>query len=186
MPTADASEADALPPELKRRALEALEAPELHETPLPSGFATLLRLWHYEEEGPWRAWSVSARPSAIDAPALRIRRVVWDRPGELAELVGSLAGIEEGRSPRLRLSEARFPMESWSALLEEVHGLRLQPLFPEVSRPEGGIRERWGLTYRLSAQRISFEWWDAPPAAWKELAEWTVRLRSALEAWLGR
>jgi hypothetical protein len=184
MPTPDGTEAPGLPPELKNRALEALKAPEFYESPLPSGFVTVARLWHYEADGAWRAWSVSSRPSAIDAPALRIRKVVWDRPAEFARLADPV--VADRFSPRLTLSEARFPPESWDALIQEANTLRVQPLFPEVGNPLGEGKERFGLAYRLSLQTVSFEWWDLPPAEWKDLAEWTARLRDALDAWLKR
>lgn len=166
--------------------MEALEAPELHETPLPSGFTTLMRLWHYEEEGVWQAWSISSRPSAIDASPLRIRKVVWDQQGELARISELPDPAAAELSPRLSLSEARFPAESWSVLIQEASALRVPPLLPEANSPSGGAGERFGLEYRLSAQTVSFEWCEAPPAQWTELAEWAARVRGALEAWLGR
>jgi hypothetical protein len=184
MPTADGADVTALPPALKRRVMEALEAPELHETPLPSGFTTLMRLWHYEELGTWRAWSISSRPSAIDASPLRIRKVVWDQPGELARLAEVSAPGAAELSPRLSLSEARFPAESWQVLLQEASALKVPPLLPEAGSPLEGPTERFGLEYRLLARTISFEWCEDPPAEWGELAKWAARVRGALETWL--
>lgn len=186
MTTPDGTEASALPPELKRRALEALKAPELQEPALPSGFLTVARLWHYETEGSWRAWSVSSRPSAIDASPHRIRRVTWDRPGEFARLSVPPAPGVDPLVPRLWHAEARFPVESWDVLIQEANTLRVQPLFKEEGSALGGGRDRFGLAYRLSAQTVSFEWWDGPPAEWKELAEWAARVRDSLDAWLKR
>jgi hypothetical protein len=185
MPTPEGAESASLPPELNDRALKALKAPELFEPALPSGFATLARLWHYEAEGLWRAWSVSSRPSAIDAHALRIRKVVWDRTAEYARFKEPPPPDADALTPRITLAEARFPLESWNALVEEAGALRVQPLPPDVSSA-GGARDRFGIAYRVAAQTVSFEWWDTPPEGWRELAEWTARMRDALEAWLPR
>lgn len=184
MPTADGADASALPPKLTRLAMEALEAPELHEKPLPSGFATLMRLWHYEDAGQWRAWSISRRSSAIDASVLLVRKVLWDRPAEFARIAGPRAPA--ALPPLLSLFEARFPVESWNSLLQEVTALRVLPLLPGREIPSGGARERFGLAYRLPTQTVSFEWWGTPPAEWRELAEWSSRALGAMEAWLQR
>lgn len=185
MPTAEGAEPASLPPELNDRALKALKAPELFEPALPTGFATLARLWHYEGEGLWRAWSVSTRASAIDAPALRIRKVVWDRTAEFARLKEPPPPDADPLTPRVTLTEARFPPESWNALIEEAATLWVQPLPPEILLGDGA-RDRFGIAYRVAAQTVSFEWWDTPPAGWKELADWTAKMRDALEAWLKR
>lgn len=183
MPNADGAGAAVLPESLERLALRALEAPELCAPPLPSGFTTVARLWVYEGQGAWRAWAISSRPSAIDAPALRVRRIVWDRPGERARLAGLTPADLEALSPLLYLQETRYPPESWSALLEEAAGLRMPPLPPEDPAP-GGAEDRFGLEYRAAAQTVSFEWWGPPPAAWAELAGWGEKTRAALDAWL--
>lgn len=185
MPSAG-STAHALHPELERRALEALEAPELYEPVLPSGFVRLARLWHYEVEGSWRAWSVSSRPSAIDSSPFRVRRLVWDRAGERSRrAVPPEPGVDT-LAPRLTLSEGRLLVGSWDALVDEVRTLRVPPLLLDPARLAGGTRERFGFSYTLATRTVSFEWWDEPPEEWKELAAWLARVRLVLDTWATR
>ncbi|WP_224248524.1 hypothetical protein [Hyalangium gracile] len=166
--------------------MEALKAPELYAPALPSGFATLARLWHYEGAGAWTAWSLSSRPSAIDASPLRIRKLVWDRPGESSRYAPPPAPGKDGPTPRLTLSEGRFPVESWDALLQEARTLRVPPLLLETESPPGGARDCTGFAYHLATRTVSFEWWGEPPEEWKDLAAWSARVREMLDAWARR
>lgn len=163
------------------RALAALKEPGQVEPRLRRAEA-LLRTWHYPSFDAYRAWMLWRERGATDS-VLHVRRVTWDRPGEVLRFVHP-DGREEirfGTEPRLLVADAVVDAARWRALEEAAGKLLLPPLAFPKRQMAGLDGETFGVEQDFFHRRMRFEWWSRAPEDWEPLVAWVAQVRDFFE-----
>ncbi|RKG91689.1 hypothetical protein [Corallococcus terminator] len=166
---------------LGNQAGKVLEAPETL-APALGDIRPLLRTWCYpsfEDHHVWLLW----KETREESPALRLRRVTWNRFQEREDLakVLDLEGFLKGAPTRLQVTDARVDGERWHDLEEEADSLAFPPLYFPFRKIVFVDGARYGIEQSFHEGSLRLEWRSVPPPEWALLARWTEKVRQFFE-----
>lgn len=169
--------------DLARKAYPAMAA---SFTPVPAHRVASFRLWHFPETGPQTSWVIfHGRAGDPDAGPPLVRRVQWDRDGDLERLRNGIR-YRPLLEPTLSIAETEVDARVLEEFMSLASGLglpRQQLKRPYLSeqRAEFGL-EGFDLEALDGRPVVRLEWGIHPPLQLEAIVGWAGRVR----AWIRR
>lgn len=142
---------------LERIALGRLTASEVYPgLPALPPEQCAVRVFRFEGLGRYFVWLVW-----FEGESYSVRRVVWDRPGDLAR---------NASEPKTFGSDGPLPQADVARMLQELKAITIRPFGSEPAMGLDGTTFgiQWGNFWRGA----TLHWWNEPPPDWRALGEW--------------